>query len=46
VRYRVKWAQQEPSIDFFESDPGADETAWAYAGYLVPWGHNGDIPIC
>ena len=41
---RVKWAQHEPSIDFFESDPGADETAWAYAGYLVPWGTTATSP--
>lgn len=44
--YRVRWAHQEPSVEYHESDPGAVHTAWAYAGYLVPWGHNGDIPEC
>lgn len=46
IWYRVRWGQQEPSLDFFESDPGAGTRAWAYAGYLQPWGHNGDIPEC
>ena len=44
--YRVRWAHQEPSDEFHQSDPGADTTAWAYAGYLVPVGHNGDVPAC
>lgn len=46
VWLKIKWEQQEPSDEFHESDSGAKATAWAYRGYLVPIGHNGDIPAC
>jgi hypothetical protein len=44
--YQIGWTQQEPSTGYFESTPNTDQTAWAYAGYLVPSGHNGDVPTC
>jgi hypothetical protein len=44
--YKIGWTQQQPSSGFFESTPTTEQTAWAYAGYLVPSGHNGDVPGC
>lgn len=46
VWLKIKWDQQQPSDQFHESHSGAASTAWAYRGYLVPVGHNGDIPAC
>lgn len=43
---KVKWEQQEPSTAFFDSDPSATATAWVYRGFLIPVGHNGNIPDC
>jgi hypothetical protein len=44
--YKIGWTQQQPSTGFFESTPTTEQTAWAYAGYLVPSGHNGAVPDC
>lgn len=46
VWLKIKWAHQTPGTDFRVSDLNAKETGWAYRGYLVPIGHNGDIPQC
>ena len=46
VWLKIKWDQQQPSGEFHESNSGAKTTGWAYRGYLVPVGHNGDIPDC
>lgn len=46
VWLKVKWDQIGPSDDFHDSRPSASATGWAYAGYLVPVGHNGSIPDC
>lgn len=46
VWLKIKWDQQEPSDEFHPSNSGAKTTAWAYRGFLVPVGHNGDIPDC
>lgn len=46
VWHRVKWSVQEPSIEFHVSEPSASGLAWAFGEYLVPVGHNGNVPQC
>lgn len=46
VWLQIKWDHQEPGTAFVESEFSAEQTAWAYAAYLVPIGHDGDIPTC
>jgi hypothetical protein len=43
---KVKWANMSPGENFFESEISAPSTGWAYKGYLVPLGHDGQIPTC
>jgi hypothetical protein len=45
--YKVKWDHQQPnSTDYFESEPGATGSGWAYGHYLSPVNHNGEVPAC
>jgi hypothetical protein len=46
VWLKVKWANTSPGQNFFESEISAQSTGWAYKGYVVPLGHNGQIPAC
>jgi hypothetical protein len=44
--YRVRWPSEEPSNSYLESEPSSPYAAWAFAGYLAPVGHNGQVPEC
>ena len=46
VWYRVRWPNNEPTTQFFNSAPGDRFSMWAYGGLIVPVGHNGQIPEC
>ncbi len=46
VWYRIRWPNETPTIEFFNSSPGDSGEGWVYGGLLVPAGHNGDIPDC
>lgn len=43
---RIKWPNNVPMRTFFNSEPSSSFEGWAYAGNLVPAGHNGEIPSC
>jgi hypothetical protein len=43
---RVRWPHRGHTTEYFNSAPAALYTAWAYADYLVPAGHNGAVPGC
>jgi hypothetical protein len=43
---RVRWPNQRPSKEWFSSAPGDKYRGYAYVGYTIPYGHNGNIPAC
>ena len=44
--YQIAWPTEEPSTEYFTSQPSDPYTGWAFGGYLDPVGHNGDVPAC
>lgn len=44
--YGVKWPDNEPGTKFHNSEPAARYTQYAYGAYLLPLGHNGEVPEC
>lgn len=46
VWLRIRWNTDKPNSNAGNSEPSGQYQAWAYAGYTVPAGHNGDIPEC
>jgi hypothetical protein len=44
--YRVHWPNSERSDEGLSSEPADPAQGFAYAGYLRPNGHNGDVPEC
>jgi hypothetical protein len=43
---RIRWPNRTPTTKFFNSEPGQKVRAYAYSGYTIPYGHNGNIPPC
>jgi hypothetical protein len=43
---KVRWPSQEETRAFLKSQPSDPPVGWAYSGYAVPAGHNGNIPEC
>ena len=43
---RIRWPNNVPTRAYFTSEPSNPFEGWAYAGNLVPAGHNGEIPSC
>jgi len=43
---RIRWPNNVPTRAYFNSEPSNPFEGWAYAGNLVPAGHNGEIPSC
>ncbi len=44
--YRVAWPTDTASTEYYISQPSDPHKGWAFAGYLDPVGHNGDVPTC
>lgn len=43
---RVRWPNKEPKKDFFNSALTDIYVGWVSYPYLVPAGHNGQVPDC
>jgi hypothetical protein len=43
---KVRWPNTRPSTENFQSEPAHTTFGYAYAGYTVPYGHNGNLPRC
>lgn len=47
VWLRIRWPNNRAGVTtFFSSSKSDPFVAYAYAGYALPYGHNGDIPPC
>jgi len=44
--YRIRWPTDQPGKDFLTSSPVDRYRGWVYAGFVVPSGHNGQLPEC
>lgn len=44
--YRIRWPTDRPGKDFLTSSPVDRYRGWVYVGFVVPSGHNGQIPQC
>lgn len=43
---RIHWPNNSPTTQYFQSSPTDIFRAYVYAGYVLPFKHNGDIPRC
>jgi hypothetical protein len=43
---QIHWPTDTPTITYNTSAPDAPNLEWTYAGYTIPFTHNGRIPKC
>lgn len=43
---RIHWPSEHPTTQYNSSSPNAPFLGWVYAGYELPFTHNGGIPRC
>lgn len=46
IWFQVTWSDERLGSDFRHSQYTAASTGWAYGGYLVPIGQDGEVPDC
>lgn len=44
--YLIAWSQTEENSHFHESQPSDQHTGWVFSDFLLPEGHNGNVPDC
>lgn len=46
VWLRIRWPSVKETTAFLKSQPSDPSVGWIYSGYVVPAGHNGQVPTC